>query len=697
LKEPRPLEFLNKNGGVEISREAVGAAELEFLKGFYWDMRQEKKTVMSGKGGGANREGAARDAYLEKVTATTKYVYEEICLRDLWWEFRFLKIVTKGAGVVSLKNPKAAQRRLAKQIIKQENAGLPVRFKIGKSRRAGISTMVEAYIYLKTKRIINSRAMVIADKAANSVNLYSMYKDFYARDPTHRAGRMMEKTLVYDMLIDHQLDGMNWSMGEDDYDISDLFEADDELQGRANSGWVRVESGYNKQSGRSFTIQFMHCSEVAFWENPEESMTALMQVVAHEPNTAIFYETTGNGVGNWWYDCWHETGDGFEKFFLPWLEDEDCADKIYSDSERKKIEDTLDEEESKLIEKDHATLENIKFRRRKLGENHGNYDLWAQEYPLTEEDMFIGTGRPVFPSVLIREYIEGIDKWKKDRRVKRYQPDLSDMRAMQNGLAPPLELKKAGDLWAWEPPLKGHHYIVGADSAEGIVVNQANKDPDFSAIQVFDRGGYVVNPDMPMVQVAEYMARVEVTDFAFITWAVAAWYNKAWVAPEHNMHGADLIKTLLENYKYVMKRPSAEMVEYVKTSGKSMSRERTQEQHGGTARFGWRTAPNTRPFMIDEVLKRCRMEGLVIRSERLLAQMQNFIYDDLGRPRAQSTKHDDLVFATALCVVGDEFCPRPSAWGPAALGTAPATVFRDVAGLKPGDIWMGGSICGNWK
>jgi intein/homing endonuclease len=75
------------------------------------------------------------------------------------------------------------------------------------------------------------------------------------------------------------------------------------------------------ESGRSQTIHWLHASEVAFWDNPSTLMTGLRQAIPNTPTSAIFLESTANGVGNYFHTTWSEAVSGeseFTPFFFPW-------------------------------------------------------------------------------------------------------------------------------------------------------------------------------------------------------------------------------------------------------------------------------------------------------------------------------------------------------------------------------------------
>ena len=46
---------------------------------------------------------------------------------------------------------------------------------------------------------------------------------------------------------------------------------------------LRVATAGSKDIGRSSTLLGLHCSEVAFWDNAEETMKALLQALSDSP------------------------------------------------------------------------------------------------------------------------------------------------------------------------------------------------------------------------------------------------------------------------------------------------------------------------------------------------------------------------------------------------------------------------------
>jgi hypothetical protein len=71
-----------------------------------------------------------------------------------------------------------------------------------------------------------------------------------------------------------------------------------------------LDSGYkigtagNKAVGRGQTIQYFHGSEVAFWLNASEHTKGIMQAVPDADGTEVIWESTANGVGNFFHEQW---------------------------------------------------------------------------------------------------------------------------------------------------------------------------------------------------------------------------------------------------------------------------------------------------------------------------------------------------------------------------------------------------------
>jgi hypothetical protein len=76
---------------------------------------------------------------------------------------------------------------------------------------------------------------------------------------------------------------------------------------------------------RGETITHQHDSELAFWPKAtaKDNFNALMATTPDEAGTAIFIESTANGMSGLFYELWLGALDGtngFIPFFSPWFD-----------------------------------------------------------------------------------------------------------------------------------------------------------------------------------------------------------------------------------------------------------------------------------------------------------------------------------------------------------------------------------------
>jgi len=172
------------------------------------------------------------------------------------------------------------------------------------------------------------------------------------------------------------------------------------------------DSGYsvgtagNKGTGRSQTIQLFHGSEVAFWENTDEHATGVLQAISSEPGTEIILESTANGIGNYFHKMWCAASSGasdYQAIFIPWYWQEEYK---VSTSGFHLNED--EEDLYSLFKKDGLTKEHLEWRRRKISDLSGDFDLglelFKQEYPCIVGSQRVGTNKGLIP---IKEIIYG--------------------------------------------------------------------------------------------------------------------------------------------------------------------------------------------------------------------------------------------------------------------------------------------------
>lgn len=233
-----------------------------------------------------------------------------------------------------------------------------VRLIIPKARQGGISTYVSGRFYHKNNRLNNRLTFILSHQAKTTDKLFDMAERYHNNCPDS----VKPKDIVSNS---RQM----------------VFENGSEYAvGTAGSGDV----------GRGFTAHQLHLSEAAFFEKTDEIDTGLIQAVSDEPGTEIFVESTGNGVGNWFYQTCMNALKGigdFECVFIPWF--------LMDEYRRELPEDfviTPDEQEYKELY--NLDDEQIYWRRKKI-ENLKSEWKFKQEYPANIDECFQTSGDPL--------------------------------------------------------------------------------------------------------------------------------------------------------------------------------------------------------------------------------------------------------------------------------------------------------------
>ena len=176
---------------------------------------------------------------------------------------------------------------------KQLQTEKKVRVIILKARQQGLSTYVGGYLYFSVSQQPARKAMVITHHADSTRALFDMTKRFHEHCP-----EILKPHTKYS------------SRREITFDVLD-------------SAYV-VSTAGGDSIGRGETLTHVHASELAFWSKTqaEDNWNGLIQAVPNEPGTAVFVESTANGVNGQFYDLWKgavEGTNGYVPVFIPGL------------------------------------------------------------------------------------------------------------------------------------------------------------------------------------------------------------------------------------------------------------------------------------------------------------------------------------------------------------------------------------------
>jgi hypothetical protein len=139
-------------------------------------------------------------------------------------------------------------------------------------------------------------------------------------------------------------------------------------------------------------------SEVAFWANASEHAKGILQAVPSEKGTEVIFESTANGVGNYFHQQWQLAEAGLSDFiaiFVPWF--------WQAEYQREPDADFAPEEkELALIETYGLTYAQLAWRRYKIvelsvGGDDGELGF-CQEYPNSSIEAFLTSSEDSFIS-----------------------------------------------------------------------------------------------------------------------------------------------------------------------------------------------------------------------------------------------------------------------------------------------------------
>lgn len=497
----------------------------------------------------------------------------------------YLKIQDKKSQLIPFKLNQP-QNRLYDVIKRQSQQQKPIRIIILKARQMGFSTLTEAIGFKNTATRPNYKFGIITHSDDATNNLYAMSKRFYNNLPEPL--KPQEKLNNAKELI---------------FDTKD---------GKGLGSFIRCMTAGSQGVGRGYTYNFLHISELAFWQgNKLATLAGLMQSVPNTPDSVVIIESTANGYDEYkqlWDEAVAGKDDeyglgGFEPVFFAWWEMDEYS-MPYNGFK-------LTEEEEKLKERYNLTNDQLTWRRWCIKNNcNGDINMFHQEYPSCPEEAFIYTGQNYFDKELILErmaQIEGLEPLHKgffDCQVG--MEEIEDIQWLDH---------KDGYIKIFEEPKIGYPYVLAGDPA--------GEGSDFFTAQVIDNtNGH---------QVAVLKTAIDEDLYASQLYCLGKYYNWAMIGIETNITKYSTI--LLQNWGYpeLYQRDKEDTFTGMKIKA-----------------YGFKTTRGNRLSILAEFARTFREDISIINDYDTLDEMMTFIKNDSGRPEAMLGHHDDLVMACAI-------------------------------------------------
>ena len=427
---------------------------------------------------------------------------------------------------------------------------------------------------------------------------------------------------------------------------------------------ISIGSAESPDSCRGGDYALVHLSEVGVWKatdgkQPEDIVRSACSGVLFKPYTMIVYESTANGVGNFFHNEYISAKDPkipsqFSSMFVSWFDIElyripfisqkekcDFAKWLYDNRNNQFTESNREECGKYLwwLWEIGATLEGIRWyieERTKYNE-HGQM---ASEYPSDDIEAFVNSGASVFDKYAVenlRNTTKQPAKWVGD--VYAYGDEgedaLRDLRFKDD---------KQGLLQIWNMP---DTYAEGefiTDRYLTVVdVGGRSHSADWSVIVVFDRilmmdGG---NPTV----VAQWYGHIDMDLLAWKAAQIAAFYDNSLLVIESNTletHDKD---------REVDGDQSMAILSQIKGVYRNLYARKQKEdniKNGKPIRYGFHTNVATKPMIISTLVKVIR-EGLYTeRDERCINEYLNYERKQNGSFGARAGAHDDLLMTRAI-------------------------------------------------
>lgn len=403
----------------------------------------------------------------------------------------------------------------------------------------------------------------------------------------------------------------------------------------------------NGSLGRSRALNFMHATECSSW-GAEDGIASLQASLAQKhPHRLYIKESTARGF-NMFHDLWGSAKEDTENqkaFFLGWYLKEDYAFEKGTTEFERYWDGQLSPEEkeaSDQVEKDYnwkITPEQWAWHRYNRTMRIHDPDMMSQEYPTTETEAFIMTGRSFFPLRRVSEDVRFLREIEAPMKAYRYHLG-------ENFLATEVEVLDSTsgcDLRIWEEPHPNGVYVMGVDPAYG-----RSDFKDRHAIEV-----YRCFADK-LVQVAEYAT--DVPETYQVTWVMAhlaGAYKNVIINLEVSGPGFAImqelrhLRQLLDN-GYLRGTASSMDLLDVFSAVKWYLYHRPDSMGAGYV-YNWKTNADNKLKILNQTRDNYVLRMLKVRSIPLLEEMERVVQDG-SEIAAEGRAKDDRVFASALAV-----------------------------------------------
>lgn len=559
-----------------------------------------------------------------------------------FWAAAFVYIKRKGGGDDVLFRLTYPQRMFVERLESLRLAGKPIRLVMLKARQWGGSTTSQIYMaWLQLVHEVGLNSLIIAHQGSGSDEIKDMFD------------RMIRS---YPVSMLHEL-GDAYSPNEP------------KLMGVGKSGSIfrvpqrnckiKIGTAERPDSCRGGDYNLVHLSEVAFWKategkKPEDIVRSACNGVLYRPYTMIVYESTANGVGNFFHreyvDARDKESSQFRSLFIPWYIIEqntlpidnarEFAKWLYDNKDNANEPSNREESGRYLwwLWGKGATLEGINWYIKERAQ-YSQHGAMAAECPSDDTEAFVNTGASVFDKYKVEPLRKAC---REPRKVGDVYANGDEGKGALQGLR--FSEDKQGQLWIWSMPDPPDPNTIVLDRYLTVVdVGGRSDKADWSVVVVFDRFG-MMDGDKPCV-VAQWYGHIDIDLLAWKAAQVAAFYDNSLLVIESNT---------LETHdkeRDVDGDQSGYILNQIKDVYPNLYARRQSEEdirEGLPRKYGFHTNVATKPMVISNLIKVVREALYIERDQRCLDEMLVYEKKQNGAFGAQEGYHDDLLMTRAI-------------------------------------------------
>lgn len=581
-----------------------------------------------------------------------------------FWAATFVYIKNKEVGepdcLFRLTYP---QRRFVEMLERMRLAGQPIRIILLKARQWGGSTTSQIYMaWLQLIHRTGLNSLIISNYNEGARKIKGMFK------------KMIKE---YPLAMLHEV-GDRYSPKEDKL-VGVEGSSLTQLVPQRNAT-ISIGSSESPDSCRGGDYALVHLSEVGLWKategkKPEDMVRSACSGVLYRPNTMIVYESTANGVGNFFHNEYvaardPEVKSQFEPLFISWFDielyrlpfrsDKDKADfarSLYAGRLNPAARSDREEPGKYLwwLWKIGASLEGIHWYVEERAKYHDHGSM-ASEYPSDDVEAFVNSGAAVFDKYAVEalrpttkvppRYVGDIsafgDEGADAIRDLRFLPDAQGILSVWN--LPDAAVRSESDA--------GCSFSIRAEAGAETVsdryltvvdVGGRSHKADWSVIVVFDRL-LMMDGGKPAV-VAQWYGHIDMDLLAWKAAQIAAFYDNSLLVIESNT---------LETHdreRDVDGDQSVAILSQIKGIYPNLYARKQSEDailQGLPVRYGFHTNVATKPLIISTLVKVIR-EGLYVeRDGRCIDEFLNYEKKPNGSFGARQGTHDDLLMTRAI-------------------------------------------------